>query len=221
MLQPDLGWIWSPGSSRIFKAGDVYWMRGKDLIGWGPLAPGETWGGSGMPALYLKSNTTFARYAPSADLREIDPTGFDAPPREPLASAAFSMSPAPPRLNQERVEFVRDAERAGLIRLSPAPPPPATTELPKVREPERAPVTRVAPPPQMPMPEPVRRVAAEPPAAGEPIVESFYAMPIYTGIIIMNPPEKKPPAKPGKRRGKDEKDSDEDETGGDGSRRRR
>jgi len=47
-----------------------------------------------------------------------------------------------------------------------------------------------------------------PPA--EPIVESFYAMPIYTGIIIMNPPEKKLPAKPGKRRGKDDKDSDED-----------
>src|SRR5256885_3256843 len=109
-----------------------------------------------MLDLYLKSAKTFARDPPSEDLREIDPTGFDAPPREPLASASFSLSPAPPRLNPERVEFARDGERAGLIRLSPAPPP--QMERPRVREPERAPVTRVAPPLPPSPPELARRV---------------------------------------------------------------
>ena len=27
----------------------------------------------------------------------------------------------------------------------------------------------------------------------EPIVETYYLAPIFTGIIVMNPPEKKPP----------------------------
>jgi len=225
MLQPKQGWIWAPGSGAMFKAGDVYWMRGTALMGWGPLAPGETWAGAGMPALYLKSTTTFARYAPSADLREIDPAGFDAPPREPLASAAFSLSPAPPRLNQDRLEFARDRDRAGLIRLSPvsSPPPPPPVERPRPREPERSPVTRLAPPQ-----EPQRRVVIEQPvvtmppvAVSEPIVETFYAAPIFTGIIIMNPPEKKPPAKG--RRGKpgEPEESEDAETPGRGGRRGR
>jgi hypothetical protein len=29
--------------------------------------------------------------------------------------------------------------------------------------------------------------------APEPIIETFYLAPIYTGIIVMNPPEKKAP----------------------------
>ncbi len=221
ILQPDQGWLWAPGSPRGFRAGDVYWMRGKELMGWGPLAPGEAWSGSGMPALYLKSTTTFAKYTASPELREIDPTGFDSPPREPLVSAAFSLAPGPPRLNQNRVEYVREGERAGLIRLSPAaaPLPSLPVERPRQREPERAPVTRVSPPQPV---EPPRRPVAEPVAAPELMPETFYTLPIYTGIIIMNPPEKKPASKqPGKRRGRPEErgEPEDPENSHDGGRR--
>jgi hypothetical protein len=170
-------------------------MRGANLVGWGPLAPGEDWGGVGTPTLYLKANTTFARYAPSPELREIDPAGFGAPPREPLAAAAFLDSLPSPRLNMDRVEFIRAPDRAGLIRLSPAAAP-----VDRSRPPEPAPqqpVTQVRPPP------PVRRAAVERPIivmapAPDPIIETYYVAPIYTGIIVMNPVEKKPP-KTGKR----------------------
>ena len=32
-----------PANSTVFKPGDVYWLRGAKLAGWGPLAPGEVW----------------------------------------------------------------------------------------------------------------------------------------------------------------------------------
>ena len=156
-----------------------------------------------MPALYLKSTTTFARYTPSADLREIDPTGFDAPPREPLASAAFSMSPAPPRL-QPGAGGVCAGSGSGWVDSAVAGASVAAGRAAAgsgagAGAGDAGGATACA-------------GAAETgrgrtaPAAPEPIVESFYAMPIYTGIIIMNPPEKKPPAwkdpRRGKRRGK-------------------
>ena len=187
MLQPSQGWIWAPGSRRAFKPGDVYWMRGANLVGWGPLAPGENWTGAGTPTLYLKLSTTFARYAAAVDLREIDPAGFGAPPREPLLAAAFADSLPSPRLSQDRLEFVRAPDRAAVIRLSPAPP--------RLPEPAQSqPVTQAQPPP------PPRRVVVEQPVvvmapAPPPIVETYYVAPIFTGIIVMNPPEKKPPKK--------------------------
>src|SRR5258708_38670459 len=51
-----------------------------------------------------------------------------------------------------------------------------------------------APPPERP----ARRGAVDRPVvvmapAPEPIVETYYVAPIYTGIIVINPPEKKPP----------------------------
>ena len=39
----NLGWVWAPSKNGIFKPGEVYWLRGKNFIGWGPLAPGEQW----------------------------------------------------------------------------------------------------------------------------------------------------------------------------------
>ncbi len=200
MLLPSQGWIWAPGTRHVFKPGDVYWMRGSGLVGWGPLAPGESWNGAGPPSLYLKANTTFARYAPSADLRQIDPAGFNAPPREPLAVAAFYDSIPSPRIRPERVDFARDTDRPGLVHLSPAPP---AVERARPVEPERPRVvTQVAPPP-------VRRVAPEQPVAmappvtavpePPPILESYYTSPVWTGIVILNPPEKKS-SQPPKRR---------------------
>jgi hypothetical protein len=165
-------------------------MRGANLAGWGPLAPGEAWAGAGTPALYLKANSTFASYTASA--REIDPAGFGEPPKDPLAAAKFLDALPSPPISSDRLEYVRSLDRPGLIRLSPSLPP---MEHPRMSAPERSqPVTRQAPPPapaRPPVPQPVIVMGPAP----EPIVETYYLAPIYTGIIIMNPPEKKPPKK--------------------------
>jgi hypothetical protein len=195
MLQPSQGWIWAPGVRQIFKPGDVYWMRGASLVGWGPLAPGESWAGAGVPSLYLKASSTFARYSAARDVREIDPAGFGEPPKDPLTVAAFVEELPSPRIRQERLEFVRDPERAGILRLAPGSPP--ADRWPRA-EPDRSqPVTEAQPPPPSMRvavpPLPVVVVQQAPPP--EPIVETYYVAPIYTGIIVMNPPEKKTPEK--------------------------
>lgn len=191
MLQPSQGWIWAPGERHAFKPGEVYWLRGQGLVGWGPLAPGESWNGTGTPTLYLKSSSTFARFAPP-DMREIDPAGFAAAPRDPLTTAAFLESLPPQRISRERLDY-EPADRAGLIRLSPNLMP---AERSRRSEPAR-PVTQAAPPATRQMVQQTIFVAQPPPPAPEPepIVETYYVSPIYTGIIVMNPPEKKPPRK--------------------------
>jgi hypothetical protein len=193
MLQPSQGWIWAPGARHAFKPGDVYWLRGSGLVGWGPLAPGEAWAGAGTPALYLKATSTFARYSPSADLREIDPAGFTAAPKDPLAAAVFLESLPSPRISRDRLEYERSPERPGVIRLSPNSPPASLSRQP---EPERSqPVTRAAPPATRQVVQQMVFVPQPPPPPPDPIVETYYLAPIYTGIIVLNPPEKKPPPK--------------------------
>jgi hypothetical protein len=192
MLQPSQGWIWAPGARHAFEPGEVYWLRGPGLVGWGPLAPGEVWTGAGTPTLYLKTVSTFARYAPGADAREIDPTGFTATPRDPLAVAAFLESLPSLRISREPLEF-EATDRPGVIRLSPSPPP-------AWRQPERGwsePVSQAPRPPvQRQVVQQTIFVAQPSPAPEpEPIVETYYVAPIYTGIIVMNPPEKKPTQK--------------------------
>jgi FecR protein len=194
MLQPSQGWIWAPGARRVFKPGDVYWLRGAGLVGWGPLAPGETWGGIGTPSLYLKASSTFARYAASADLREIDPAGFTAAPKDPLTVAAFLASLPSPRISPDRLDYERSPDRPGVIRLSASLPANERARPPELERSQ--PLTRAAP-----APPPVRVVNPQPvfvpvPApAPDPIIETYYVAPIYTGIIVMNPPEKNPPEK--------------------------
>ncbi len=186
MLQPSQGWIWAPGSRLAFKPGDVYWLRGAGLVGWGPLAPGEVWNGVGTPSLYLKFASTFARYAPSPELREIDPVGFTAAPKDPLAVAAFTDFLPAPRINPDRIDFVREPDRPGLVRLVPGSPPSA---------PQRSePVTQAAPPPMRPtIVQQIVVMQPDPAPPPEPIIETYYVAPIYTGIVVLNPPEKTPP----------------------------
>jgi hypothetical protein len=45
------------------------------------------------------------------------------------------------------------------------------------------------------------------------VVETYYIAPVYTGIIVMNPPEKKPVRPPRKRRDgrEDEKEKEEED----------
>src|SRR5439155_9781467 len=155
MLQPSQGWIWAPGSRRAFKPGEVYWLRGANLVGWGPLAPGEFWSGVDAPTLYLKASSTFARYSPSRDLREIDPAGFGDAPKDPLTVATFSDSLPLPRISQDRLEYVRSPDRPGVIRLSPS-----LTPSERLRQQEQMQAPPVS---QAPQPPPSRRPVVERP----------------------------------------------------------
>ena len=178
--QPSLGWIWVPGQSG-FHPGAVYWMTGRNFLGWGPLAPGETWTAQAVPERYLAAYTTFAALA--AEGAEIDPAGFTQQIKDPLTAARFV--PHPPARNIAWT--IRQPDRAGVIRLNPelplpppaAPPPAIETRAPK-------PVLQPHPPQQQFQPP-----LAAPPATAQ-IEETYYLAPIYTGIIIMNPPERDP-----------------------------
>ncbi len=155
-----LGWVWAPSSATVFKPGEVYWLRGGNLAGWGPLAPGEEWNGSEMPAEYLNSNTTFAAW--SADARLIDPAGFTGRPKEPLRAAAFTLALPSPAFPAARLEATRPMVASGRAQVMPAvtgasfdtaeapqspspPAPPAPVQVTVVAPAAPAPAAALAP----------------------------------------------------------------------------
>jgi hypothetical protein len=114
-----LGWVWAPSRNEVFKPGEVYWLRGARLAGWGPLGPGETWDDpSSAPQQYLDANTTYAAW--TQDARLIDPAGFLARPRAPLAVAQFVLALPSPALAASRLDAVRPVARPGTFRATPA-----------------------------------------------------------------------------------------------------
>jgi hypothetical protein len=84
MRLDNLGWVWAPSKNGVFKPGEVYWLRGKNFLGWGPLAPGEQWDPADpvnpLPQQFLNVNTTYA--APPRSFALIDPAGFTQRPKE-------------------------------------------------------------------------------------------------------------------------------------------
>ncbi len=98
----ELGWVWAPSSNGVFKPGEVFWMRGARLVGWGPLAPGEEWSSANMPAQYVGANLTFAAFQPDAPV--IDPAGFDGRPKEPLKATAFTEALPSPAFAASRLD---------------------------------------------------------------------------------------------------------------------
>jgi FecR protein len=120
MRTESIGWFWVPLQSTVFKPGDVYWLKGPGLAGWGPLAPAERWNGTGLPQLYLASNTTFAKFSPGA--REIDPETARVHPKDPLAAAAFAKGLPGASLDPARLDAERSVLRARMVR-SWRPPP--------------------------------------------------------------------------------------------------
>jgi len=187
-------WVWAPGASDVFKPGDVYWLRDRNWLGWGPLMPGETWDARAIPRLYLKANTTFTLWAP--DARELLPGDGPGKPRDPLAAAVFVIAPPSPALAAMRQDVERPETRAAnahvITFLDPVYPPPDAAVA------EALPV----PAPQLPVqPDPpAPRVEAYAPPAPAPLpvpdpLEVYYPFPVYTGIVIVNPPER-PPRRP-------------------------
>jgi hypothetical protein len=192
MQQEGAGWIWAPGASAVFKPGDVYWLKSAKLVGWGALAPGENWMPPDRPRLYANANTTYASYAPES--LEIDPAGFAARPREPLAAAVFAQALPSPPFPAARLEAFRPPLRAGATReVSIATDatldgPPAQTEASASPAPGEA--YSNGPPAEPPV---VIVQTAQGPTEEVP-VEVDVPVPVYMGIIVVYPPGSKAPA---------------------------
>ena len=201
MQQEGTGWFWAPGQSAVFKPGDVYWLRSAKLVGWGALAPGENWKPPDAPRLYLNVNTTYARYA--ADSLEIDPASFTPRPQEPLATAVFTQALPSPPFPAARLDAFRPPLRAGSTHaisvLSEGAfegPPEPRVEAQQGVQPN--PAASDASYSNGPLAAPPMAIVETSPA--EVPVEVDVAVPVYTGIIVVNPPGYRapPPRNPSK-----------------------
>jgi hypothetical protein len=162
-------------------------MRGVKLAGWGPLAPGEVWNPAdpdlGTPQQFMNANLTFAALEPDALL--IDPSGFTARPKEPLKVAAFTQALPSPAFLAARLEATRPELRAGSTRVIPVLDGVAfqNTRTPPIV------VIQPAPPPPVVV---IREAPPTPPQT----VEVPYPVPVYTGIVVLNPPTASKPVTP-------------------------
>ena len=204
---PSQGWVWAPGESITFKPGETYWLRAAGIAGWGPLAPGETWTAGEAPRLYLHGHTTYARFAPDAVV--VDPASL-VRPREAPAKAVFAAALPSPPLMAARLAAQRPVLRAGSTRIVPVLTGVGFEQAPAVQQAAAPP--EIAPsmtPPPVAQPAPQRQpdyqpVAIETVTVPVPVeVPVYYPAPVYTGIVIVNPPEKRKPTEKPHRRDRD------------------
>jgi hypothetical protein len=181
----DLGWVWSPASKPVFKPGDVFWLYGLRMAGWGPLAPGEEWSPVSTPQQFLNANTTWAAFPQDAML--IDPAGFTSAPKEPLAVSVFRAALPSPAFLASRLEAVRPPLRVGSTHFTPVLPGTTFQDTNDVPPPSAPPL----PPPVDTAPPSAAGPPAYPPDPGPPgpPMQTTYPVPVYTGIIVLNPPE--------------------------------
>ena len=175
----NMGWVWLPGKAVTFKPGEVYWLREANIVGWGPLASGETWSAASLPKLYSRPNTTLARF--TQDARVITP----ADPAEKLATTAavFVIAPPSPAWDSARFDAIRPVLRAGSTRIVPLLP--GVTYAGGEAPAEQPPVPDA--PPLAPQPFAADASAGPIAPIAEP-PEAYYPAPVYTGIIVVNPP---------------------------------
>ncbi len=176
------GWFWAPGRSATFKPGEVYWLRGASLAGWGPLAPNEIPQPNVMPLLFLNAHTTFARFVQEA--LEIDPAGL-ARPKDPLSVTTLVPALPSPTLPASRLDAVRPALRPASVRIIPQPDENISQSAPPEPQPQPQPA---ADPPTLAGGYPPLRIPQIPPMA--PPITVIYPAPSYTGIVIVNPRER-------------------------------
>jgi hypothetical protein len=178
-----LGWIWVPTVSQVFKPGEVFWMRGSKLVGWGPLAPGEQWTATVQPDQFINANTTYASFA--ADARVIDPAGFTARPKEPLTATTFAVALPSPPFPPSRLDATRPVLRAGSTRVLPVMRgvtyQDPTDELPS--PPQQQPRTVVIPAP----PQPVLVITQPAPDPEQVAVPVPVPYPVIAGLITPPP----------------------------------
>lgn len=178
----NLGWIWAPSNATVFKPGDVFWLQSGKLVGWGPLAPGEVWNPSdpdlGTPQQFLSANLTFAAFQQNPTV--IDPAGFTAKPKDPLVAAGFALALPSPPFVAAQLEATRPVLSAGSTRVTPV------LEGVTYQEPRQQsrPIVVINPAP----PPPVVVVTEAPPPPPRTVeVQVPYPVPVYTGIVVLNP----------------------------------
>jgi hypothetical protein len=183
----DLGWVWAPSVSAVFKPGEVYWMRGAELAGWGPLAPGETWPPSGPedtePQQYANAYTTYAAF--QQDARTLDPAGFTARPKDPLAATVFAAALPSPAFMAARLDAVRPVLRAGGTAVTPVIPGVTLQDDSGTFAPEPAPQAR---------PSPMIILSDAPGLEGipPPPEQVVQPDPVYPGIVVVQSPRNAP-----------------------------
>ena len=176
-----VGWVWAPSVSEVFKPGEVYWLAGAKLAGWGPLAPGERWTptepDAAAPQQFANAYTTYAAFQQDAPV--IDPAGFAARPAEPLLEAAFRAALPSPAFAAWQLDATRPALRAGSTRVTPVVKGVTFQDTTDTAAPagEPRPVVVITDPP----------VDAAPPQPPPP-PDGIYP-PGVTDVIVVNPPE--------------------------------
>ena len=186
-----VGWMWAPAKTTVFKPGEAYWLRETSLIGWGPLAPAENWDARAVPKLYARSNTTIGKW--KENTRELLPS--DSSENLKTTEAVFVVAPPSPAMDAARLDAVRPVLRAGSTRVVPIVPGVTYGGIP---EPDTASVPPVPPAPPAPAAAPVPD-SGPPPQIERPLpepVEIYYPAAVYTGIVVVNPPEDEPRRRP-------------------------
>ncbi len=175
-----VGWVWQPAVSTVFKPGEVYWLRGTNLAGWGPLAPGELWTsatpGIPQPRNFAAGITSFA--ALQQDMLVIDPKGFAAPSPEQLQAAVYTRALPSPAFNAARLDATRPTLKVGRTRIDPIVPGVTMTDTP----PPDADMT--TPPPD---PQPPAGTAADVPPALPTPPDGVYPVPVVAAPVIEIP----------------------------------
>lgn len=178
----ELGWIWASSLSQVFKPGDVYWLRGPRIAGWGPLAPGEKWDPATQPQEFLNAHTTWADFSSGAST--IDPAGFKDRPKEALTAAAFTLSLPSPAFVTARLDAVRPVVKAGSTRIVPSLRGVSFQDFGD--EPQPAPLRTIvitpAPPPAVVI---INNPAPEPEQVAVPYAVPY---PVLAGVFSMTPP---------------------------------
>jgi hypothetical protein len=179
-LDEKLGWLWNPGKVDAFMPGDVYWLQGSKMAGWGPLAPGEDWKPPAAPLQFMAASTTFGAF--QQDARAIESAPLSSRAAEALKELAFVTALPSPAFAASRLQAVRPVLRAGSTRVVPMidgvtyddSPQPATVALPGPGMNTGAGDAAVMEPPPAayPPPQPVDVIYTAPPE-----------------IVIVNPPD--------------------------------
>ncbi len=174
----NLGWVWAPSKNGVFKPGEVYWLRGAGLVGWGPLAPGESWDPadavSPVPAQFLNAHTTYAAARPMALV--LDPAGLAARPEDPLQDFEFLAALPSPAFPAAKLDAVRALVNATNLRVKPVVEGMTADAAPRSSYPQP-----VVPPPPAPLVI-VTEGAPAPPADPEVIA---VPVPVPSGIVFV------------------------------------
>ena len=184
-----LGWVWVPGSSSAFDPGPVYWLKANQLLLWGALAPGEAWSGQKHTRQFARRNTTAGHLDSRSRAIELVPPA--AKPKDLVASAeAILVPPSPqlPTLRSNTPEPTLPVQWFNVLSFAsiPAAQPAVVSRKETVHDPVEK--------PKDPLPTPKSSlVTGERPAERflpavyvEP-VEIFYPVPVYSGVLVLNP----------------------------------